>query len=432
MSFSSLAGRLVSLQHRDFRLLWSGQVSSTLAQMMLVIALNWNIYELLRDSSTTIMLFGHSFDLSASALGLSGLSLARVLPVFLFAVPGGLLADMVNRRKLMFVTQGATMLIAAVLTVIALRGNTGAKELYLIAAGMGAASALETPARESLTPNLVPRAHLLNAMSLFTMRNTIGTILGPLLAGFLVDAAGLSVVYALGSLLYVPALITLLLMHDVEQDRKPMALLGWKHVAEGFRFTYRTKVIWSTMTIDFMATVLGSARTMLPILAGDILGMGATGYGVLATAQPVGNLVANIIVSFRKNIYRQGMVFLICVAVYGAATALFGMSTLFVLSYLLWSFTGAADTVSSIIRGTIRQTVTPDELRGRMVGVNMIFFTGGPELGEVRAGLMASVIGAPLTIITGGVMVVGMVAIAAWRNPKLRSYTSATYREQVT
>ena len=402
-----------------------------MAQMMLIIALNWNVYELLRDSSTTITLFGHSLSLSVSALGLSGLSLSRVLPVLLFAVPGGLLADMVNRRKLMLITQSATMVIVAALTFIAFRGNTTAIALYIIAAATGMASALETPARESLTPNLVPRAHLLNAMSLFTMRNTIGTILGPLIAGFLVDAASLAVVYALTSALYIPALFTLMLMHDPAQDSQPKKRLGFEDVIEGFRFTYNTKVIWGTMTIDFAATVLGSARTMLPILAGDILGMGASGYGVLATAQPVGNLVANTIVSFRKDIWRQGLVFLICVAIYGGATMLFGLSSIFVISYILWSFTGAADTVSSIIRATIRQTVTPDRLRGRMVGVNMMFFTGGPELGEVRAGLVASVIGAPLTIVTGGIMVVGMVAIAAWRNPMLRNYTSTSFREQV-
>jgi MFS family permease len=193
-------------------------------------------------------------------------------------------------------------------------------------------------------------------------------------------------------------------------------------VREGFRFTRRTRVIWGTLWLDFLATLLGSARTLLPIVADQLLGVGAAGYAILATAQPMGAVIAGSLVSLRRRIVHQGLIFLACVAVYGAATALFGLSTLFALSYLLWSATGAADTVSSIIRGAIRQALTPDELRGRMVGVNMIFFMGGPQLGEVRAGLAAAAFGVPFAIISGGLAVVAVTAWAAWRYPRLRGY----------
>ena len=429
MSPSRLTSRLVSLQHRDYRLLWSGQLASTLALQMQLIAMNWNVYDLLRGASSTVTLFGRTVDLNASALGLGGLSLARVLPILIFAIPGGMLADMVNRRRLMLVTQSAGMLIAAWLAYVSLSGRATVQALYLAAAASGAVMALESPARESLTPNLVPRAHLLNAMSLYTMLITIGTIVGPLLAGVLADAASLGTVYALTALLFIPALVTLALMHDPAQDAAPKRRLGWRDVAEGFRFTYRTRVIWSTMIVDFLATVLGSARTMLPLIAGEVLGVGAAGYGLLATAQPVGSVIAGSIVSLRRDIWRQGLVFLVCVAAYGAATALFGLSAVFVVSYLLWGVTGAADTVSSIIRGTIRQGMTPDTLRGRMVGVNMLFYMGGPQLGEVRAGLVAAAFGAPFAIVSGGLAVLAVVGLAAWRSPRLREYTSDTSRE---
>ena len=133
MSSNRLTERLVALQHRDFRLLWSGQISSTVAQMMLVIALNWNVYELLRNVSSSVTLFGVSMDLSGSALGLSGLSLARVLPILLFAVPGGMLADMVNRRNLMLTTQSTNALITVILTAVSLSGRATVPTLYLIA-----------------------------------------------------------------------------------------------------------------------------------------------------------------------------------------------------------------------------------------------------------------------------------------------------------
>lgn len=432
MSQFRLTSRLVALQHRDYRLLWSGQLSSTIALQMQLIALNWNVYALLRDTSSTVTLFGHTVDLNASALGLGGLSLARVLPILLMAVPGGMLADTVNRRRLLLVTQSAGGLIAAWLAYVSLSGQTTLLILYLAAAASGTVMALESPARESLIPNLTPRRDLLNAMSLYTMLVTIGTIVGPLLAGRLVDKASLGVVYALTALLFIPALVTLTLMHDPAQDTAPKKRLGWRGVAEGFRFTYRTRVIWGTMIVDFLTTVLGSARTMLPMIAGDMLGMGAAGYGLLATAQPVGSVIAGTVVSLRRNIWRQGLVFLVCVAAYGAATALFGLSTLFALSYLLWGVTGAADTVSSIIRGTIRQSMTPDALRGRMVGVNMMFYMGGPQLGEVRAGLVAAAFGVPFAIVSGGIAVLAVVGLAAWRNPRLRHYTSDTVSEPLS
>ncbi len=429
MSRFQLTSRLVALQHRDYRLLWSGQLASTIAQQMQFIALNWNVYALLRDASSTVNLFGYTVDLNASALGLGGLSLARVLPILIFAVPGGMLADTVNRRKLMLATQSAGMLIAALLAYASLSGESTIPILYLATAASGAVIALESPARESLIPNLVPRSHLLNAMSLYTMLVTIGSIVGPLVAGVLVDTASLGVVYALTVLLFIPALITLVRMHDPAQDAAPKKRLGWRDAVEGFRFTYRTRVIWGTMIVDFMATVLGSARTMLPMIAGDILGMGAAGYGLLAAAQPIGSVIAGTVVTLRRDIWRQGLVFLVCVASYGAATARFGLSGIFALSFLLWGVTGAADSVSSIIRGTIRQSMTPDELRGRMVGVNMMFFMGGPQLGEVRAGLVAAAFGVPFAIVSGGVSVLAVVALAAWRNPRLRSYTSDTGSE---
>ena len=178
------------------------------------------------------------------------------------------------------------------------------------------------------------------------------------------------------------------------------------------------------MLLDFFATFFASARTMLPIVADQILGVGAQGYGLLATAQPVGAVLAGTIMSLREEVQRQGWVLLISVGVYGLATALFGLSTVFWLSYAIFALTGAGDTVSTVIRGTIRQINTPDRLRGRMTSINMIFFMGGPQLGEMEAGAVAAVFGVPVALVTGGLATVALTGWIAWKYPRLRNYTA--------
>ena len=320
----------------------------------------------------------------------------------------------------------AAAVVAALLAFLTLSGRVSVLAIYLLAAAASAMMALQQPARESLVPNLVPRRHLMNAVSLNTLLMMIGTIAGPIIAGFVVEWSQIGLVYVLVALTYVPAVIALGMMRYSGQVETKQGGLGWQALVEGVRFTYRTRMIWNTMLLDFFATLLASARTLLPIVANEILGVGAAGYGVLATAQPVGAVLAGTIISLRREIYRQGAVFLACVAIYGAGTALFGISGVFALSYLLFGLTGAADTTSSVIRGTIRQVLTPDRLRGRMVGVNMVFFMGGPQLGEVRAGLVAAAFGAPFAIFTGGMATLLLVLWATWRVPRLRRYTSET------
>jgi MFS family permease len=412
-----------ALHARDFRLLWVAQLVAMIGLQMQTIAVNWHIYSLLRDAPATLTLWGSTIALDVSALGLGGLGLVRWLPLVIFGIGGGLLADTVNRRYLLMATQVIGALLAALLAWLAFSGQATVLAIYGVIAALTALTAVETPAREALVPNLVPRAQLTHAVSLIMLTAVIGTIAGPALSGQLLDRAPIGLIYALHAFTYLPALAALALMHH--QGRATTGVrLTRAYLLDGFRFTFRTPMIRSTMLVDFYATLLGSARTLLPIVADQVLGIGAQGYGLLATAQPLGSVLAGTLTSLRRNIHRQGAIFLLCIAAYGVGTALFGVSTVFAFSYLLFGITGAADTLSSIIRGTIRQLWTPDELRGRMVGVNMIFYTGGPQLGEVRAGLVAAALGAPLAILTGGVAAVAVALWAAWRDPALRGYTS--------
>ena len=422
--------RLAALQYHDFRLMWAGNFVSVVGSQMQLVAINWHVYRLLAGTSITITLFGREVALGAEALGLGGVGLARVIPIMIFAIIGGALADTANRRKLLIVTNGIAGLLAAVLALLSFTQRDTVLAIYLLTAAGAATAAFSSPAQQALIPNLVPRADLTNAISLNSTMRHIATIGGPALAGLIIGAASESWVYAINAVSFAAVIVALSLLHySGRVVQSTTSGLGWSAIVEGWRFVRGSRIIWSSMMLDFMATFFSSARTMLPLVAGEILQVGAQGYGVLATAEAMGAVTAGAALSLRRDIYRQGVVLLSSVAVYGAATALFGLSTSFALSYLLFMLIGGADTVSMVIRQTIRQSTTPDRLRGRMTGINQIFFMGGPQLGEVEAGIVAALFGVPFAIVSGGLATVAMTAVIAQRYPGLRAYTRDTMIE---
>ncbi len=416
--------RLVALRYRDFRLLWLGEMVSTTGSQMQLFAINWHVFELLRGQSFTVSILGRAVEMGSEAFGLGMLGLVRVLPIVLFALVGGVLADALDRRSVMLWTRLISAVVAAVLTHLTLSSQIDVRSIYWLTALGAAATALDSPARQSIVANLVKPRHLANAISLNTLIFQIATICGPAVAGLLVAQFHIGIVYGINTATFLVAIVALWLI----RHRGKLAYgasIGWGALLDGIRFTFGTRIILGTMLLDFFATLFASARTMLPIVAGDILGLGAAGYGLLATAQPIGALIAGLVLSLRAELKRQGYILLLSVAAYGLATALFGISTVFALSYFLFAITGTADTVSMVIRGTIRQLMTPDALRGRMVSVNMMFFMGGPQLGELEAGLVAAVFGAPFAIFSGGLATVLLTAWVAWRYPSIRRYNNA-------
>ncbi len=430
--------RLAALRYRDFRLLWSGELLSTVGSQMQLYAINWHVARLLTGQTVTM---GDGISLDAQALGLGLLGLVNVIPIILFALVGGMLADTFDRRKLMIGTRLIAGTLAVVLAVLTITGQTTVQVIYLLTALAAGVAAFDNPARQSLVPNLIKREHLANAVSLNTLMWQIGTIIGPALTGILIgvgspaDTASqqgspavlnthIGVIYAINAVTFFVAAFNLSLLHYRGEARINTGGIGWEPLKEGLRFTYSSRIIWGTMLLDFFATFFSSARTMLPLVATNVLGLDAAGYGLLATGQAVGSLLAGGFVALRKDIHRQGQVLLISVAIYGLATVFFGLSTTFIPAYIFFALTGAGDTVSTVIRGTLRQILTPDYLRGRMTSVNMIFFMGGPQLGEVEAGLVASVWGVPFAIVSGGVITVLMTGWIAWNYPRLRRYTS--------
>ncbi len=395
----------VALQHRDFRLMWFGELVSQAGTQMQLVTINWHIY----------ILTG-----SAVALGLTGLM--RVVPIILFSLTGGMFADAHDRRRVIIVTQSAMMIFAAILGLVTSIGWASVIVIYALAALTAAASAFDNPARKSLPPNLVPKEHLTNAVSLNTTMHQTASIVGATLAGFVIAWLGVGAVYWINAASFLAVLVALLLMRTPTQQRTGAAGITVSALWEGIRFVRRSEILFSTMLLDFLATFFSSATALLPIFANDILQVGPQGLGILYAASSLGSVVAGFGMSFLGDFKKKGVVLLVAIMVYGLATAFYGLSREFALSFVFLMFIGAGDTVSTILRNTLRQLVTPDHLRGRMSGVLQIFIQGGPQLGELEAGIVAALIGAPLSVVTGGAATVILVAATAWLVPQLRAY----------
>jgi len=398
----------VSLRHRDFRLLWMGQIVSVTGSQMQLAAINWHIY-----------LLTHS----ALSLGLVGA--CRALPIILCSLMGGVVADVMDRRRLMMATQTVMLTCSAILALVTFNGLQRVWPIFLLTAIASAAWAFDTPARQALVPTLVPVEDFPNAVSLSMLMFQIGLIVGPPLAGFLLASHGPGLVYAINAASFVAVILGLALMRAGGRPGKNESQaprISFEALAEGLRFVWRTPIIVQTMTLDFVATFFASANQLLPIFAKDILQVGAQGYGFLGAAPAGGAIISGLVMARLGTLKRQGLIVILSVAVFGAATIAFGLSRVFWFSLLMLAIAGAADTVSTILRHTIRQLATPNYLRGRMTSINMIFFMGGPQLGELEAGTVAALIGAPLSVMTGGVgcLIAASIALVAARN--LRRY----------
>ena len=281
----------------------------------------------------------------------------------------------------MVAAQCLSALLTAILALLTLNGQVSVGAIYVVTGLSAAAMAFDFPARQSIVANVVEARHLSNAISLNALVMQVATIIGPAVAGLLVAQFDVGLVYGVNTAAFLLSAVAIWRIRHRGKS-SAAAQIGWRTLLAGLRFTFSTRIVLGTMLLDFFATLFASARTMLPIVAGQILGVGAAGYGLLATAQPIGALLVGTVLSLRGEMKRQGLVLLLSVALYGLATAIFGVSTVFALSFVLFALTGAGDTISSIIRGTIRQLATPDELRGQMTSANMLFFMTGPPIGR--------------------------------------------------
>jgi len=405
-----LARQYPALKHRDFTLLWIGQLLSFSGSRMQTAAILWHVSLLAAPGRKGL------------ALGLVGA--AQVVPIIVFAMLSGVVADALDRRKVMLVTQTVLALLAAALAALTFGSLHSIWPIYLLAALSSAAASFDSPARQALIPSLVPREDLASAISLNTLMFQIASVVGPTAAGLMIAGPGLGWVYAVNAASFLMVLVALLLMRARPRVGLPdNARITWVAAREGLRFVFSQPIVRSTMLLDFIATFFASATALLPIFAQDILHVGARGYGWLYAAPSVGAVIAGLVTAHAVDrIERRGAVLLWSVAAYGAATVVFGLSVSFWLTLFCLACVGAADTVSTVIRNIIRQLETPDELRGRMTGVNMMFFMGGPQLGELEAGLVAQFVGATFSVVSGGIGCLAATGLVAWRERRLREY----------
>jgi MFS family permease len=247
------------------------------------------------------------------------------------------------------------------------------------------------------------------------------SVLGPSLAGITIAMGGLEWVYLANAVSFVAVIIALLMMRELPDASVPRSEVSLRAGIEGLRFVFSTPLIRSTMLLDFFATFFSSATALLPIFAQDILHAGAVGFGWLYAAPSIGALIASAgLLRFAQQIQRRGRALLWAVAGYGAATVAFGVSRNLAITLVALALTGATDTLSMVLRNIIRQLGTPDHLRGRMTSVNMIFFIGGPQLGELEAGVVAQFFGATVSVVSGGLACLAATGWIAWKTPALR------------
>jgi len=407
---------------------------------MQVVAINWHIYLLTR---------------SPLALGFVGLT--RVVPIVLFSLWAGVVADRRDRRRLMLTAQ-----IAMTCVALALSGFTfGHRETIWLLYGLNllaaSAVAFDGPARQALIPRLVPAEDLPGALSLNLSVFQASLIGGPALAGLIIagraglpaghgglptaltagETSGLALIYLLNAISFLAVIFALYTMRASGAPEKGSdATHPWAALQEGLRFVFSTPLMVWTMGLDFLATFFSGSMSLLPIFADQVLKVGAKGYGILAAAPAMGALLGSLLVSLRALPRKQGRVFLTAVGAYGAATIVFGLSRSFLLTLVALAGTGFADAISTVIRQTLRQLLTPDRLRGRMTSVNMIFFMGGPQLGELEAGLVASLfasaaVGVTVSVVSGGVLTVLLTGVIAALAKDVRRYDYRQHAEFV-
>lgn len=394
-----------SLKFRDFRFYYSGTLASEIGTQMQFVAVNWQVYELTR---------------SPAALGFIGLS--AFLAIIIFALPAGLVSDKFNRKKVLIFSQIIPCVLAFILALATFFNIVTPWMIYVLVFLIYTAHMFQAPSRQSIIPQLVPKENYINAFSLQSMSRQISLVIGPAIGGFLIEYFGVGSIYLINALSFILYISLLLPIHIKPHEKLNEVSYSFKSLWEGVRFVMSNQILLYTMLLDFLANFFSAATTLLPIFAKDIFAIGPKGLGLLYAAPAFGSTVAGLFMATLGTIRNQGKIILVAVAMYGLATLLFGLTKSFYLAIIFLSLVGVSDMISTVLRNTIRQMITPDHLRGRMVAVNMIFVQGGPMIGEAESGFVAQFMGAPFAVASGGLITIFVTALIALKVPKLRKY----------
>ncbi len=379
---------------------------------------------------TTVAMAWQIYELTNSPLQIGILGLARAVPQTIPLLVAGLLADAINRRKLMMCTQSGLCCVSAGLATLTFAGRASPHMLYVATVFLALFTSMEQPSRQSMIPNVVSREQLPQALALQGTQRYVPVIAGPSLAGIVLAIFGPGACYLVDALSWLAMLGALASLRTKIPEGGGWRTVSLRALREGLGFVRGHGVILPLMLLDFGATFFGNVRGLFPIYARDILQVGPRELGLLYASRAVGSLLAAATMSFLPPVRRTGRWILIGVAIYGASTALFAGSKVFWFSLLMLALCGAGDTISSILRSTANQLSTPDALRGRMSSINSIFTSSGPQLGQFESGLVAAWIGAKLSALTGGLATLAIVGMVIAFFPQVRRFQIQSARQE--
>ena len=397
------------LRIADFRFYWLARLTSTIAQMAMVIVIGWQVYDIARET----------MGLKEAALRLGIIGLVQFLPLFALTLVTGWAADRVDRRWIARAAVALELLCAVALGVLAFEGTTTLPALYAVAALLGVARAFAGPALGALAPNLVPREILPRAIALSSIAWQTGAILGPAVGGYLYAWSPFAP-YAGSAALFAVALLSLFAIAPVQRPKVDSGPNPWAQMVEGLSYVRRNRLVLGAISLDLFAVLLGGATAMLPVFARDVLHAGPEGLGHLRAAPAVGATLTALYFSIRPLKTDVGLKMLLAVAAFGLATVIFGLSRSMPLSLACLAILGAADMFSVYVRQSLIQLYTPDSMRGRVGAVSSLFISASNELGEAESGFVGALIGPVASVIAGGVGAILVVVVWALKFPELR------------
>jgi MFS family permease len=404
-----LRGLLVDLEpvkrDHDFRMLWLGQLVNGLGRQVTVVALPFELWQL-----------------THSSLSIGLLALVQLVPILVFSLGGGAIADAVDRRRLLIVTQALLATSSLCLVLLAAQPTPPIWAFYVVAFVAAGFGAVDQPTRSSALPRLVPRERLPAAIAVNWLSGQTVAVAGPVAAGVLIAVSGVATAFAFDVVTFVASLTALLLMAPIPPHPEA-ARPGLQSIAEGLRFARGRKIVLATFAIDLDAMIFGMPSSLMPQLALTVFNTGAAGYGLLNAAPALGALLGAACSGWVGRVRRPGRGVVVAVAGWGVAIAAFGLLTAsFPLALLCLAFAGGADVLSSVLRASIVQLATPDHLRGRVSSINSLVVTGGPRLGDAEAAGVAAIAGAQFSVVSGGVLcLLGLLAVVR-RFPELLAY----------
>jgi MFS family permease len=407
------------LRYPNFCFLLLARFLSTIAMLTQSVTLGWQVYSVAR--------LDHSVEQSSFLVGMIGL--VQFLPMFTLVLLAGETADRYDRRKILLACIGLQLLCSTSLALLALPHRPSLIAVFAIAGIFGVARAFTMPTSASLGPMLVPLEVLPRAIGWNSLSMQTGMVVGPWLGGVLC-AVSVPVAYATAGSLYLCAGAALLLIHA---NTKPNHAGGARLtlIAEGIAYVWSNKVVFGAISLDLFAVLLGGVTALLPVFARDVLHIGADGFGLLRSAPAIGGGLMALTLSLRPIHRDAGFWMLIAVAVYGAATVIFAVSTWVWVSMLALSVLGAADAVSVFVRQSLVQILTPDVMRGRVSAVSSLFISASNELGEFESGVAARILGPIGAAIFGGIGSVVLTGLWAYIFPDLRTaHLSGHAREE--